>query len=354
MTTHNRTQSTISIVLASTSLLILTSAYADDPYPSWYILPSLHIADIDEGFGSGTSAYGLGLRFGKPVSENVDMQIGTSFTRSKNSAQRFYQNAYSLDALYLFSRNSLRPFVVAGAGVERNRMNSLLGQADRYSPNVNLGVGVQFSMSDQWSIQADLRKVHSYLRGQEYGFSQASHSFLSIALSYAFDKPVRAAPQVRAAEPVRMPAEPIPIAVRTPDPAPAPAPAPARFEKITLSATELFAFDNATLHGKQIKLDTLADALNANTQIQNIIITGYADRIGAKRYNQTLSEQRANTVKAYLVEKGIAPNRMTASGKGESNPVVECHDKIRSQLIKCLEPNRRVEVDQITIEQRVP
>jgi OOP family OmpA-OmpF porin len=40
-------------------------------------------------------------------------------------------------------------------------------------------------------------------------------------------------------------------------------------------------------------------------------------------------------------------------GKGEANPVVVCTDKVRADLIKCLEPNRRVEVEQITIERPV-
>ncbi|MEG2964603.1 MAG: OmpA family protein, partial [Janthinobacterium sp.] len=55
----------------------------------------------------------------------------------------------------------------------------------------------------------------------------------------------------------------------------------------------------------------------------------------------------------YLVSKGVAANRLTAEGKGSTNPVVTCDNKKRADLIKCLEPNRRVEVEQITIERRV-
>ncbi len=55
----------------------------------------------------------------------------------------------------------------------------------------------------------------------------------------------------------------------------------------------------------------------------------------------------------YLIGKGIASGRLKAYGKGEANPLVVCTDKKRADLIKCLEPNRRVEVEQITIERRV-
>ena len=147
-------------------------------------------------------------------------------------------------------------------------------------------------------------------------------------------------------EPVRPVVEIVPVAPATP-------PAQPRFEKYTLSATELFAFDSAALRLPHPKLDEIATALNRNREINNVVITGYADRIGSKQYNQRLSERRANSVKSYLESKGVDPGRMSAAGKGESNPVVVCTDKARPALIKCLEPNRRVEVEQITIETRV-
>lgn len=141
--------------------------------------------------------------------------------------------------------------------------------------------------------------------------------------------------------------EPTPVA-----PPPAVAPAP-RFEKITLSATRLFGFDNDKLVAPMPKLDEVAKLLTENSGISNVVITGYADRLGNDKYNQKLSERRAIAVKDYLVSKGVAADRLTAVGKGEANPVVECNEKNRAALIKCLEPNRRVEVEQITVERRV-
>jgi OOP family OmpA-OmpF porin len=94
--------------------------------------------------------------------------------------------------------------------------------------------------------------------------------------------------------------------------------------------------------------------MNANSDIQSVTIVGYTDRIGSKAYNQKLSEERANSVKAYLQGKGISSSRLTAVGKGENDPVVECHDeKKRPALIKCLEPNRRVEIEPVTFTKQV-
>ena len=57
----------------------------------------------------------------------------------------------------------------------------------------------------------------------------------------------------------------------------------------------------------------------------------------------------AEAVKSYLVSKGVEARRLAAVGKGEANPVVQCDDKDRQALIACLEPNRRVEVEEITV-----
>jgi OOP family OmpA-OmpF porin len=139
-------------------------------------------------------------------------------------------------------------------------------------------------------------------------------------------------------------------------PAAPPAPrAPMRtFDRITLSATELFAFDQATLRSPQPKLDEIARALIEFPDIGEVTITGYTDRLGSEEYNLDLSQRRADAVKKYLVDEGVEHTRLRTVGRGKANPVVQCDDQDREALIRCLEPNRRVEVERITIERPVP
>jgi OOP family OmpA-OmpF porin len=135
---------------------------------------------------------------------------------------------------------------------------------------------------------------------------------------------------------------PVPKAAEAPH-----APAP---QKFTLSADALFDFDKTALKPEGIrKLDELADALRGQ-QHDTIVATGHTDRIGSVRYNQRLSERRAETVKKYLQSKGLDVGKISAIGKGKSEPVMKATDcrgprMTRAAVRACLQPDRRVDIE---------
>ena len=140
--------------------------------------------------------------------------------------------------------------------------------------------------------------------------------------------------------------KPEPVAPRsapTPPPAaPALAPKPKPVaEKITFAADVLFDFDKATIkpEGKS-KLDDLAAKVK-DINLEVVIAIGHADSIGSDAYNQKLSVRRAESVKAYLVSKGIEANRIYTEGKGKKQPVAD--NRTRDGRAK----NRRVEIEVI-------
>ncbi|MDO4764058.1 MAG: OmpA family protein [Flavobacteriaceae bacterium] len=92
--------------------------------------------------------------------------------------------------------------------------------------------------------------------------------------------------------------------------------------KITFNETMVnFGFDSAELTSNaKNNLDKLAQVLVDNPDT-NINILGHTDSRGADAYNQRLSERRANAVVNYLYSLGVAKNRMTAKGLGESEPI---------------------------------
>jgi OOP family OmpA-OmpF porin len=316
--------------------------------PNWYVQGAIGIMHPDKDWNGLSNDKAYGLRLGKPLNENFDIQAGYTWAKTDETGRSYKQETLGVDALYFFSRKTFRPFVLVGVGAERDTLAPGINsdRARRTSPYVSAGLGFQSVINDRWAFQADVRNVHGFLRGDEFRPSKVDNQYLMFALSYALGP----TPQP--------PAPPAPVVAPEPAPAPAPVapppPPPARFEKVTMSATELFAFDSAKLAPAQPKLDDMAKLLNDNPTISGITITGYTDRIGSDKYNQKLSEQRANAVKSYLVGKGVGADRLTAQGKGKANPVVACDGKMkRPELIKCLEPNRRVEIEQITIERKV-
>jgi OmpA-OmpF porin, OOP family len=162
-----------------------------------------------------------------------------------------------------------------------------------------------------------------------------------------------------ATEPPKPEAQPAPPPAPVPAPKPPPPPAPKPrapepekpkpepekpkpvAEKVTFAADVLFDFDKAVIkpEGKS-KLDDLSSkAKGVNLEV--VIAIGHADSVGSDAYNQRLSVRRAESVKAYLVSKGLEGNRVYTEGKGEKQPVAE--NKTADGRAK----NRRVEIEVI-------
>ncbi|MBI2771569.1 MAG: OmpA family protein [Burkholderiales bacterium] len=146
-------------------------------------------------------------------------------------------------------------------------------------------------------------------------------------------KPMAPAPVVAAPAPA-------PAAAPAPAPAPAPAAAPAvAATKVTYAADAFFDFDKSVLKPEgKAKLDDLVGKVK-DINLEVIIAVGHTDSVGSDAYNQKLSVRRAESVKAYLVSKGIEKNRVYTEGKGEKQPVAD--NKTSEGRAK----NRRVEIE---------
>jgi OOP family OmpA-OmpF porin len=155
------------------------------------------------------------------------------------------------------------------------------------------------------------------------------------------------APVQSAAAPRAVPApEPMPAA------APKPAPRPPVLQRVALDTELLFDFDSAVLRpAGRAKLDQIALKLHG-ARIASIEAMGHADRIASGGYYQALSEERAAAVSAYLAKLGFDSRAIHAEGRGETDPVTgarcaglgpEHRDNLK--LVRCLQPDRRVELE---------
>ncbi len=96
----------------------------------------------------------------------------------------------------------------------------------------------------------------------------------------------------------------------------------ARGMVITLSGQVLFVTGKSELlPAAQDQLGQVAKALQDQGEIKPIVVEGYTDSVGSESANMTLSQARAEAVRSYLVSKGLPSDKVSAVGKGKSNPV---------------------------------
>lgn len=99
---------------------------------------------------------------------------------------------------------------------------------------------------------------------------------------------------------------------------------PVRGMVITLSGGVLFESAKwALLSTAQTKLNDVADALTKQDKDSSIVVEGYTDSQGKDAMNQELSQKRAESVRTYLVSRGIAADRIKAQGFGPGKPIAD-------------------------------
>ena len=350
------------------------TGYRADYDPRWYVEPfgsytwsnantrsTVNPVTLTGG-GGNVDGPGAGLAIGKPINRWLNLEVRASYEWLGGDANRapgkFSNIPFGMNALIFFKRTGFQPFVIVGGGaaVERSEggfvpgvVNPATGLPVSTSGKsdigwmANAGVGALYPVSDNVSLRVD--------GGYRWQQNQANQqTFLGRENGNLGFWVVNAGVQIALGAKPLPPPPPPPAYVAPPPPPPPPAPPPAKLlpKQIDFSADALFDFDKATLRPKgQEMLDELVSTL-AGANFETILAIGHTDPLGSDAYNQKLSERRAATVKQYLTSKGIASERISAVGKGETQLKIteaECKSsKGRKALIECLQPNRRVDV----------
>ena len=106
---------------------------------------------------------------------------------------------------------------------------------------------------------------------------------------------------------------------------------------ITLQGEVLFQTGKSDLKaGAMAKLDQIAEALRGKEQ--PMVVFGFTDNVGTRDFNMDLSQKRANSVRDYLVQRGIPQDLITAQGKGPDSPISD------NGSVEGRAANRRVEI----------
>lgn len=223
--------------------------------------------------------------------------------------------------------------------------------------NAKVGLGLQYAVGRSMLLRGEVERF----RVSDAVGNHPQVNMYSVSLVFPFgraDAPARRAaaapayaPPAYVAQQAPLQAAPAPV-VAAPQPMPA-APvattAPASSRRVSYAAESFFSFDRADLRPEgKAALDGFVTELGG-TRYDSITVQGHADRIGTTAYNQTLSLERAEAVKAYLVSTGrLDGARITATGLSESEPVTvpdACRGASSPAVIACLQPDRRVQID---------
>lgn len=269
----------------------------------------------------------------------------------------FYQRMLGANIQYAFgNRHELTPYLFAGLGASHNDV--IPDDNDDWAGYAMVGVGVVKQLFDfelmRWRAEATV--LHDdYMDGY-------LDARIGIGLEFALQRE-RPAPEpkviVKEVEVIREVVKEVPVAMAAPEPGNPDldgdgvinekdkCPDTPRGAKVdgdgcvveqTLTLRDVtFEFNSSrlTMNGKRL-LDSLVAFLRSEKTV-NAVVEGHTDSKGSDAYNLKLSKARAESVRTYLIQQGIAAERLQAEGFGESRPVAT------NDTDEGREANRRVE-----------
>jgi OOP family OmpA-OmpF porin len=320
-------------------------------YSNWYIVPRIGVVFGDSARKvQADPVGGLGVGFWVNPHFTLDIEATGDNADYKDSSIRAGKQWETLGLdlagrwYFMDPSSQWRPYIMGGFGMWRHAAvsgqlaeaggptgNLSPGKGYGWGPGATVGVGVLYNVNDRIALRGEIAARYyrdttsAQLAGlagpglpHTYGPKQWLDTMATIGLVFNMGHPAPPPP---------------PPAAPPPPPAAPPPPPPPQNVVIDLRGVN-FKFDRPKKGehniGPTLKppasdslaiLNQAVDTLNRYPQV-NIEIDGYTDSIGTEKYNQGLSERRANIVDQYLTSHGIDASRITAvKGFGESDPI---------------------------------
>jgi outer membrane protein OmpA-like peptidoglycan-associated protein len=207
----------------------------------------------------------------------------------------------------------------AGVGLDNAKFDDHLGGRDDDTVvGIQALAGLTYRVTQHWDLAVTYRRLWTgapeFRIGTTVSDMDLDKHSVTVGLRYGYD------------EPPPPPAEP------PPPPPPPPPPAPKQF-------IVFFGFGKANLTAEAQAVVAEAAAAAKAQGSAKILIVGHTDTVGSSDSNHQLSLRRADAVKDELTRLGVSPDAITASGKGESELMVQTGDGVKEPQ------NRRATID---------
>ena len=276
-------------VLGALVILASGTASASD---SWYMgaTVSNYNLDNERAVVDGIDGNQLGLQIGKYLNESLSVELGYG---ANTGGDDF--DVLSLNGVLWLNEQAAkwRPYVLLGMNqYDFNDASNLVSRHDDRSKQLLFGLGVGTMVNDDYQFRADVR-----------GMSSLDEDGEDVGIQLSFNRVFggTAAPQPVAA----------PVVAQKPE-----------IRTITIRLNVEFEFNKDTVlavYGDQ--LEAIAAAMSVHKDIE-LVLEGHTDSRGSDEYNNDLSARRAAAVKQKLsVDYGIAADRISSVGYGESRPI---------------------------------
>lgn len=352
--------------LASSQASKRATVYEKEQDKRFYVAPMISygfFGETESSQGADLSlddGEGVSLAVGKPLTNWANLELQAFYfdgiERTANSRSEADIHGYGASVLLFPMRERLPIFGILGYSYGKYKFDP--GGGDPYADYYDAGVGYTHELNDFGiALRAEYRYRQTELRGGNDFESEYDEDHI---LSLGVQVPLGAKPAVL---PPPKPETPEPQPGRRPQPEPA-APLDSdndgvpnerdqcpgsiatevdetgcevEAEPLTLTGGTFESNSAALTTEAESRLDELAQTLASRPELR-IVIEGHTDSQGAESYNLALSRERADAVKNYLINQGVAASRMATQGYGEARPIAPNDNPAgRAQ-------NRRVEI----------
>ncbi|MGB2248537.1 MAG: OmpA family protein [Alcanivorax sediminis] len=330
-------------------IMLATNAMAADENTDptrQYLAPMMHYLILDDDRDISSKGLGGGLIYGRQLSDHVWWETegaGYGLDTGVDDVTDFFQYSLSTGVAYAFGdREGFTPFVLAQIGGIYN--NVVPDDDDGLNLHANVGVGAVTGpiFDNGLKLRFEGRYMYDDFDGVSGTASDGDGGFNDWRLSLGLEIPLGVTRTVEVEKIVYQTREVEKVVEKVVAEADSDndgiadsrdmCPNTLAGGKVDgqgcLLKNQTISFNNIGFELNSAKitassrptLDKLADSLNAQTDF-NVEIAGHTDSSGSAEYNESLSDKRANSVREYLIEKGVAAERLTSRGYGEIDPV---------------------------------
>ncbi len=332
----SRMQTTVAaLAMASAGLSTAQTAENTNSKDSYFFSQAYYVVQDNERAIYDDDGMGFRLGFGRQISNGWHWEGNLAYNVLENGIggyTDYYQLHAGVDLAYRFGRaDGVRPFLLIGIGAVRDDVYPLAGRPSEDETSFFSNVGFGITSPELFDIGLKLRADARYV------VSEFADDFEDGHFSLGFELPLGRKTVTNTVVQVKEVVREVPVATADSDndgviDGVDRCPNTLRGAKIdqygcaqkaqTVKLEGVtFKTGSAELTGDSIEtLTDIASFLINQPELQ-LIIAGHTDSLGSATLNKELSQQRADSVKFFLVRSGVEGSRMRAVGYGESQPI---------------------------------